>query len=73
VFQAHYYQTNQKTYVLTNQTDKPRIVMIEHPLRQDWTLSDETQKPEDKTARYYRFRFPLAPHERKSWKSCKRS
>src|ERR1043166_7012555 len=34
VFQAHYYQTSKKTYVLTNQTDKPRVVIIEHPIRQ---------------------------------------
>ena len=64
LFQAHYYQINQKVYVVTNQTDKPRVVMIEHPLRQDWTLSDETQKPEDKTARFYRFRVRVGPHER---------
>jgi hypothetical protein len=64
VFQAHYYQTTQKTYVVTNQTDKPRVVLIEHPVRQDWTLADETQKPDSKTARYYRFRVPLGPHEK---------
>src|SRR5229473_6765370 len=64
VFQAHYYQTTQKTYVLTNQTDKPRVVLIEHPVRQDWTLADETPKPDSKTARYYRFRVPLGPHEK---------
>ena len=64
VFQAHYYQTTQKTYVLTNQTDKPRVILIEHPVRQDWTLADETQKPDSKTARYYRFRVPLGPHEK---------
>jgi hypothetical protein len=30
-FQAHYYQTDQKVYKLTNQTDKARVVYIEHP------------------------------------------
>ena len=64
VFQAHYYQTSKKIYTLTNQTDKPRVVFIEHPMRQDWTLSDETKKPDAKTARYYRFRVPLGPHEK---------
>ncbi len=64
VFQAHYYQTNKKTYTLTNQTDKPRVVFIEHPLRQDWTLTDDTTKPDAKTARYYRFRVPLGPHQK---------
>lgn len=64
VFQAHYYQTSKKIYTLTNQTDKPRIVFIEHPLRQDWTLTDDTAKPDSKTARYYRFRVPLGPHQK---------
>lgn len=64
VFQAHYHQTNQKTYVVTNQTDKPRIVMIEHPVRLEWTLSTNTEKPEEKTANYYRFRIKVGPHEK---------
>jgi uncharacterized coiled-coil protein SlyX len=64
VFQAHYHQTNQKIYVVTNQTDKPRIVMIEHPVRQDWALSTDTQKPEEKTANFYRFRLKVGPHEK---------
>ena len=64
VFQAHYYQTNQKTYVLTNQTDKPRVVYIEHPVRDGWLLSTDTQKPDGKSSRYYRFRVPLEPHQK---------
>src|SRR5438067_507 len=53
VFQAHYHQTNQKTYTFTNQTDKPRVIYVEHPVRDGWVLSDDTQKPDGKTARYY--------------------
>ena len=64
VFQAHYYQTLKKVYTLVNQTDKPRVVFIEHPVRQDWTLSDDTPKPDIKSARYYRFRVPLEPHQK---------
>jgi hypothetical protein len=64
VFQAHYHQTSQKTYTLTNQTDKPRVVYVEHPVRDGWVLSDDTQKPDGKTARYYRFRVPLGPHQK---------
>lgn len=64
VFQAHYFQTTQKTYVLTNQTDKPRVIIVEHPVRQDWTLTDDTPKPEAKSARYYRFRIALGPHQK---------
>jgi hypothetical protein len=64
VFQAHYHQTNQKTYVLTNQTDKPRVVYIEHPLRDGWVLSTDTPKPDGKSSRYYRFRVPLEAHQK---------
>lgn len=64
VFQAHYHQTNQKTYVFTNQTDKPRVVYVEHPLRDGWTLSNDTQKPDGKSSRYYRFRIPLGPRQK---------
>ena len=64
VFQAHYYQTSSKTYVFTNQTDKPRVVIVEHPLRQDWTLSDDTPTPDAKSARFYRFRVKLPPHQK---------
>lgn len=63
IFQAHYHQTSKKIYTLTNQTDKPRTVFIEHPVRPDWTLTDDTQKPDGKSARYYRFRVPLEPHQ----------
>jgi hypothetical protein len=63
VFQAHYHQTSKKTYTLTNQTDKPRVVFIEHPVKPDWTLTDDTPKPDGKSARYYRFRVPLEPHQ----------
>jgi Carboxypeptidase regulatory-like domain len=64
VFQAHYHQTTQKTYVLTNQTDKPRVVFVEHPIRDGWVLSTDTQKPEGKSSRYYRFRVPLEAHQK---------
>jgi hypothetical protein len=63
VFQAHYYQTSKKTYTLTNQTDKPRVVFVEHAVRPDWNLSDDTPKPDGLTARYYRFRVLLGPHQ----------
>ena len=64
VFQAHYHQTSKKTYTLTNQTDKSRVVYVEHPVREGWVLSDDTQKPDGKSARYYRFRVPLGPHQK---------
>lgn len=63
VFQAHYHQTTKKVYTLTNQTDKPRTVVIEHPIRQYWRLTDETVKPDATTPRFYRFRVSLKARE----------
>ena len=65
VFQAHYHQQDKKTYTLFNQTDKPRVVYVEHPVRQGWELSKDTPVPEGKSARYYRFRIALAPNEKR--------
>ncbi|MDT7540447.1 MAG: hypothetical protein QOE33_351 [Acidobacteriota bacterium] len=65
VFQVHYYQEERKLYTLTNQTDKPRTVYVEHPVRQGWELdAKETPKPDGKSARYYRFRVELKPHDK---------
>jgi hypothetical protein len=61
VFEAHYHQTQKKLYTIINQTDKKRIVYLEHPIREGWTLSDDTQKPASRTASWYRFRIELAP------------
>ena len=65
VFETHYHRTERKTYTLLNQTDKKRTVYIEHPLRDAWKLSDDTQAPASKTTSYYRFRVELEPRETK--------
>src|SRR5262245_11751840 len=61
VFEAHYHQTQKKTYTIINQTDKQRVVYVEHPYRQGWKLSDDTQKPASQTINFYRFRVDLEP------------
>jgi hypothetical protein len=62
VFQAHYYRTEKEVYALTNQTDKARVVYVEHPQRKGWKWADETRKPDQVTASVYRFRIELGPH-----------
>lgn len=62
-FQAHYHEAEKKTYTITNQTAKPRVVYVEHPLREGWRLTDETPKPVEKTQHAYRFRVELGAHE----------
>jgi archaellum component FlaC len=60
-----YYQTDMRTYSFKNQTDKPRVIYVEHPVRADWELSKDTPAPAFTTARYYRFRIELGPYEKK--------
>lgn len=60
-FQAHFHQTSKKVYTVTNQTERPRVVYVEHPIRNGWTLSDETPRPAEQTASVYRFRVELEP------------
>jgi hypothetical protein len=61
---AFYYQTQKRTYIVRNQTDRERIVFIEHPVRQGWELSEDTTKPLFTTSRYYRFRVVVKPFEK---------
>lgn len=63
VFQVHYFKSDKRTYRLSNQTDRPKTVYIEHPVRKGWTLSDKFAKPDYTTARFYRFRIALKPFE----------
>lgn len=43
------------TYTLKNRTQEPRTVLVEQPILQGWDLI-APEKPEEKTASYYRFR-----------------
>lgn len=64
VFQVHYFMAEKKTYTLTNQTDREKIVYVEHPVRKGWGLADDTIKPNIVTERYYRFRVVLKPFDK---------
>lgn len=65
VLQVHYFSTEEKLYTLTNQTDRPKVVYIEYPIRYGWELSDQTQKPDYSTQSFYRFRVELGAFENK--------
>ncbi len=65
VFQVHYFKTDKKLYRISNQTDREKIVYLEHPVRQNWILSESSAKPDYTTARFYRFRVELKPFENK--------
>ncbi len=68
VLQVHYFQGEQKTYEITNQTDRKKTVYIEYPIRNGWELSDDSPKPDYTTQRYYRFRIELGAFEDKKLK-----
>jgi hypothetical protein len=60
-FQAHYFQTDEKTYQISNQSDRKKVVYVEHPIRSGWILAEDAPKPDYVTQRYYRFRIELEP------------
>jgi hypothetical protein len=47
-----------RTYTIRNVDQKAKTLILEHPLRQGYTLLN--QKPSEKTAAAYRFEIPLA-------------
>src|SRR6202042_2181200 len=49
------------TYTIRNDDTTARIVLIEHPLRARWKLSDDTQKSDETTSSAYRFRENVEP------------
>jgi hypothetical protein len=60
---AYYYNLRKKIYTVVNQTDRPRTVVIEHPIS-TWALTEDTPKPTLRTAKHYRFRLTVGPHEK---------
>lgn len=68
VLQVHYFQGEQKTYEITNQTERKKTVYIEYPIRNGWELSEDSPKPDYTTQRFYRFRVELGAFEEKKLK-----
>lgn len=68
VFQVHYFQSSVKKYQITNQTGRKKVLYIEYPVKDGWTLSDDSPKPDYTTQKYYRFRVELNGFEEKELK-----
>ena len=60
---AYYYNLRKKIYTIVNQTDRPRTIVIEHPIS-TWALTEDTPKPTLRTGKHYRFRLTVGPHEK---------
>jgi hypothetical protein len=44
-----------KTYTIVNRNDQERLVLVEHPVRNDFHLTDDTTKPAETASDVYRF------------------
>lgn len=53
-------QRMETTYVVKNRAEQPRTVLVEHPVRPDWTLV-EPKEPAERTRANYRFRLLVEP------------
>jgi len=60
VLRMHTKLTEKKTYVVRNNDEKPRAVVLEHPVRSGWTLV-ETPPAAESSASYHRFRVEAKP------------
>ena len=50
------------TYQISDSDTRPRTVVIEHPVREDWKLTGDL-KPDETTPSYYRFKVKVNPKE----------
>ena len=66
-FEIHYYLIEKKKFTITNQTDRPKTVYLEHPIRQGWTLTKDMGEPPSKSPTANRFRVELGPRETKEF------
>ncbi|MFQ5880991.1 MAG: carboxypeptidase regulatory-like domain-containing protein [Candidatus Methylomirabilales bacterium] len=60
VMRLHTKVVEKKTFVIRNNDEKARTVVVEHPVRAGWTLV-ETPPPSESTASYHRFRVEVKP------------
>jgi hypothetical protein len=51
-----------KTYTIKNRNDVDRLVLVEHPVRNDFKLVD-TDKPAETASDFYRFQVKVAPNQ----------
>jgi len=65
VLEVNYFRSAQKTYEISNQTERAKVLYIEYPIRDGWELSADSPKPDYTTQRYYRFRVELGALEDK--------
>ncbi|MGO8795734.1 MAG: DUF4139 domain-containing protein [Candidatus Sulfotelmatobacter sp.] len=51
----------ENTYTIRNRDSAPRTVVIEHPARSGWKLTDDDAKPTESSPSFHRFRIAVGP------------
>jgi hypothetical protein len=54
-------ERQENTYTIRNRDTGPRTVVIEHPARPGWKLTDDDPKTAESSASFHRFRLTLEP------------
>jgi hypothetical protein len=54
-------ERQENTYTIRNRDTSPRAVVIEHPARPGWKLTDDDAKPAESSASFHRFRLTVDP------------
>jgi hypothetical protein len=52
-------QRNAKKFTIRNADKDSRMVIVEYPIEEGWTLTPATPKPEESTESFHRFRVPV--------------
>jgi hypothetical protein len=53
-------ERQRRTYSIRNEDTEPRVLVIEHPVRNGWTVGG-TVTPSETTASFYRYKVPVQP------------
>jgi hypothetical protein len=56
-------ERQENTYTIRNRDTSPRAVVIEHPARPGWKLTDDDAKPAESSASFHRFRLTVEPKQ----------
>ncbi|MGD9682150.1 MAG: DUF4139 domain-containing protein [Candidatus Obscuribacterales bacterium] len=55
-------QISKRRFIVENLSSTKKVVYIEHPYKDGWTLTPESQEAEETTRNFYRFRLELDDH-----------
>jgi hypothetical protein len=59
-------ERQESTYTIRNRDTSPRVVVIEHPARPGWKLTDDDAAPAESSASFHRFRMTIDPKTTKT-------